>query len=68
MSFKNELERRCYEIAERALPGGVTIEHNKTIQIESCVCQLDLAPFDTLIWPHLCLPDSSRFGPDGRSP
>ena len=53
MSFKNELERRCYEIAERALPGGVTIEHNKTIQIESCVCQLDLAPFDALIWPHL---------------
>jgi hypothetical protein len=35
MSFKNELERRCFEIAERALPGGVTIEHNKTIQIES---------------------------------
>jgi len=21
----------------------------------SCVCQLDLAPFDTLIWPHLAL-------------
>ena len=20
-----------------------------------CVCQLDLAPFDTLIWPHLAL-------------
>jgi hypothetical protein len=22
--------------------------------LPSCVCQLDLAPFDTLIWPHLC--------------
>jgi RNA-directed DNA polymerase len=21
--------------------------------VESCVCQLDLAPFDALIWPHL---------------
>ncbi len=37
MSFKNELERRCFEIAERALGGGVTIEHNKTIQIESAL-------------------------------
>jgi hypothetical protein len=34
MSFKNELERRCFEIAERALRSGVTILHNKTIQIE----------------------------------
>jgi hypothetical protein len=33
-----------------------------------CVCQLDLAPFDTLIWPHLVFLHSSRFGPDGRSP
>src|SRR5206468_3588688 len=24
-----------------------------TRAIERCVCQLDLAPFDTLIWPHL---------------
>lgn len=37
MSFKNELERQCFEIAERALGGGVTIEHNKTIQIESAL-------------------------------
>jgi hypothetical protein len=37
MSFKNQLERRCFEIAERALGGGVTIEHNKTIQIESAL-------------------------------
>jgi hypothetical protein len=35
MSFKNELEKRCFETAERALGGGVSIEHNKTIQIES---------------------------------
>jgi hypothetical protein len=37
MSFKNELERRCFEVAERALGGAVTIEHNKTVQIESGV-------------------------------
>src|SRR5207244_4744254 len=37
MSFKNDLERRCFEIAQRALGGGVTIEHNKTIQIESAL-------------------------------
>jgi len=37
MSFKNELERRCFEIAKRALGGGVTIEHNKPIQIESAL-------------------------------
>jgi len=23
--------------------------------LRRCVCQLDLAPFDTLIWPHLAL-------------
>ncbi|MDQ2947276.1 MAG: hypothetical protein M3Y27_15320 [Acidobacteriota bacterium] len=34
MIFKNQLERRCFEIAERALGGGVMIEHNKTVQIE----------------------------------
>jgi DNA invertase Pin-like site-specific DNA recombinase len=22
-------------------------------QLRECVCQLDLAPFDALIWPHL---------------
>ena len=37
MSFKNELERRCYEIAEGALGASVTLEHNKTIQIESAL-------------------------------
>ena len=37
MSFKNELERQCFEVAERALGGGITIEHNKTIQIESAL-------------------------------
>jgi hypothetical protein len=37
MSFKNELERKCFEIAARALGGGVTIEHNKTIQIETAL-------------------------------
>ena len=37
MRFKNELEQRCFEVAERALGGGVTIEHNKTIQIESAL-------------------------------
>jgi hypothetical protein len=37
MSFKNELERRCFEIAVRALGGGVTIAHNKTIQIETAL-------------------------------
>jgi hypothetical protein len=37
MSFKNELERRCFEIAVRALGGGVTIEHNQTIQIETAL-------------------------------
>ena len=37
MSFKNELERRCFEIAQRTLGAGVSIEHNKTIQIESAL-------------------------------
>jgi len=37
MSFKNDLERRCFEIAERALGGGVTIDHNKTLQIETAL-------------------------------
>jgi len=37
MNFKNELERQCFEIAERALGSGVTIEHNKKIQIESAL-------------------------------
>lgn len=37
MNFKNELERDCFESAERALGSGVTIEHNKKIQIESAL-------------------------------
>jgi len=37
MSFKNELERQCYDIALSALGGGVTMEHNKTIQIETAL-------------------------------
>jgi hypothetical protein len=31
------LERRCFEIAERVLGSGVSVEHNKTIQIESAL-------------------------------
>jgi hypothetical protein len=37
MSFKNELERRCFEVAERALGKGVTILHNESVQIESAL-------------------------------
>lgn len=37
MSFKNELESRCFDIAERTLGAGVTIEHNKTIKIETAL-------------------------------
>jgi hypothetical protein len=37
MNFKNELERRSFEIAQRALGGEVTIEHNKIIQIDSAL-------------------------------
>lgn len=37
MNFKNGLERRCFDLAERVLGGQVTIEHNKTIQIESAL-------------------------------
>ena len=37
MTFKNELERRCFEIAERALGNGVKILHNETVQIESAL-------------------------------
>jgi hypothetical protein len=28
-----------------------------------CVCQLDLAPFDTLIWPHLVFASFFPFWP-----
>ena len=38
MTFKNDLERQCFEITVRTLGGrGVTIEHNKTIQIETAL-------------------------------
>jgi hypothetical protein len=37
MNFKNELEHRCFDVAERTLGAGVTIEHNKTIKIESAL-------------------------------
>lgn len=37
MNFKNDLERRCFEVAERALGNGVTILHNKAIQVESAL-------------------------------
>jgi hypothetical protein len=37
MNFKNDLEQRSFQIAERVLGGGVTIEHNKTIQIEAAL-------------------------------
>lgn len=37
MNFKNELERKAFEIAQHALGTGVAVEHNKTIQIESAL-------------------------------
>lgn len=37
MNFKNELERRCFEIAKHVLGDSVVIEHNKTIQIEAAL-------------------------------
>jgi len=37
MKFKNDLEQRAFEVAQRALGGGVTIEHNKIIQIDSAL-------------------------------
>ena len=27
--------------------------YTQPLYASNCVCQLDLAPFDTLIWPHL---------------
>ncbi len=67
MSFKNELERRCFEVAERALGGGVTIEHNKIIQIESALFpevasfkgpptkEIDVLVAELLDWPKVML-------------
>lgn len=37
MNFKNKLEQRCFETAKRALKNGVSIEHNKKVQIESAL-------------------------------
>lgn len=37
MTFRNELERRCFEIAKRALGSGATILHNKVVHIESAL-------------------------------
>jgi len=37
MNFKNELERRCYEVASNALGSSVRLEHNKRLQIESAL-------------------------------
>ncbi len=37
MNFKNRLERVCFEMAERALGKGVTVQHNKPIQIDSAL-------------------------------
>ena len=37
MNFRNELEEQCYEIAKRVLGDGVSVEHNKTLQIETAL-------------------------------
>jgi len=38
MSFKNQLEKQCYEIAKNTLGDNVRVEHNKKIQIERALC------------------------------
>ena len=49
----------CPRIAQQiALAFGIKIDK------DVCVCQLDLAPFDTLIWPHLGR--SSPYGQNTR--
>ena len=35
MTFKNELERRTFEIAQRVCGQAALIEHNKTLRIET---------------------------------
>ena len=35
MTFKNELERRTFEIAQRVCGAVALIEHNKTLRIET---------------------------------
>ncbi len=37
MNFKNDLEKKCFEAAKRALGDHVDIEHNKTIKIENAL-------------------------------
>lgn len=37
MNFKNDFEQQCFDIAQRVLGGGVEVEHNKTIKIESAL-------------------------------
>lgn len=37
MRFKNDLERRCFEVAKRVLGDDVAVEHNKAIKIESAL-------------------------------
>ena len=37
MRFKNDLEKKCFEAAKRALGPHVLIEHNKTITIENAL-------------------------------
>ncbi len=37
MNFKNDLERSCFEAGRKALGDSVTIEHNKTIEIENAL-------------------------------
>jgi hypothetical protein len=37
MKFRNELEEKCYEIAKRTFGNSVTVEHNKSLQIESAL-------------------------------
>ena len=37
MNFKNELERRCFEVATDVLGSSVRMEHNKRIQIENAL-------------------------------
>jgi predicted RNase H-like HicB family nuclease len=62
---KNTIEATAAYFFDRPQPARIRLH---LVRDEICVCQLDLAPFDTLIWPHLVFLHSSRFGPDGRSP
>ena len=37
MNFKNDLEKRCFEVASDVLGSSVRMEHNKRIQIENAL-------------------------------